>query len=640
MDLDCRQTCDDISSYKGILNALDIGVILYDPQGSMKLTNKVALSILPDLGEHLSKCSNLISFIFDHSLDYSEQNHLVSSSVQRDSSDIFNEIICINESRYYTVHMIEQDNRDIIVELIDISDIKNRTDSILSLDKDKRTLTKAIQSSEKGIFVAENRGNKEIVFTNRAINKFFDNRNYDWAGLPVEEFLSTQFAHDWGDIQKILDQSGQGYFWKTIDKNSTEKQWLRLNLFVESHGNQENLIISFISDETKNKMQENQLLQNQKLEALGKLSGGIAHDFNNILAIIDGYIRLSENALQRGETITENIVRIKQAVARGSGLTKQLLTFGKHRVKENELIDVCSQVKEIEVFLKPLLGAEISLKIEIMDSPCLVKSNTDSISQIIMNLVINSRDAMTEGGEITIRVRDNFKNGQTYVVLEIQDNGSGIPAEILSKIFDPFFTTKEQGKGTGLGLSMVYGVVQQLEGIIDVSSVIAQGTVFTIQIPMTQGEVMIDFVESVESPNSNLSGKTILVAEDEDDLLVIISMILEDWGMHVLKAKNGNEALAIQDEYDGHIDFLFTDIVMPELGGLKLAELIKEVRPETHILFMSGYPARGDACNINLPKNVFLMAKPIDPHALNKYLIKYLSGSDEILAPQATIWKN
>jgi signal transduction histidine kinase/CheY-like chemotaxis protein len=443
--------------------------------------------------------------------------------------------------------------------------------------------------------------------------------------LTVEELLSTEFKNDWQNIKKLLDESGQGYFWLMIDKNPHQKQWLSLNLFVENPDNHESLIIGFISDETKNKTQENQLIQNQKLEAIGKLAGGIAHDFNNVLSIVEGYTRLSENALKRGDSITENMVRIKQAVSRGSALTKQLLTFGQHRVKENQYLDLCSLMRDVEKLLRPLLRADISLKIETQEAACIIKSNADSISQIIMNLVINSRDSMDDGGDIQIRISDIYKNNQTYAVLEVQDNGSGIHPDILPKIFDPFFTTKEQGKGTGLGLSVVYGVVQQLEGIINVSSVMGQGTIVRIEVPMAINHSIIELNVEKNADTSGLKGKTILVAEDEADLLEIMEITLTELEMNVLSAKNGNEALAIQDEYDGKIDFLLTDMVMPKLGGLKLAELIKEVRPDIHVLYMSGYPVRGEISNFSLPEDSIFMAKPVKPDLLFDYLTQAIS---------------
>jgi signal transduction histidine kinase/ActR/RegA family two-component response regulator len=642
MDLNYQPRISNDSFYKEILNTLDSGVILYDENGFLKHANAMAFRILPNLKDTLSRYSHFIGFIYEHSLEYSDQSQLSYFPTHRAGNIAFNEIVRIGDNNYYSVHMVYKDSinkKDLIVELFDISHLKNRADDILSLDKDKRFLTKAIQTSEKGIFVAENKGDKFITFANHAMSKFFQGHDLNYSSILVEDFLSVEFENDWQDIKKLLEHSGQEYFWRLTDGDDHQKQWLRLNLFVENPDHQESLIIGFISDETKSKHQENQLFQNQKLEAIGKLAGGIAHDFNNILSIVEGYTRLSEVALRRGESIDENISRIKQAVSRGSSLTKQLLTFGKHRVKENGYIDICIQIKEIEKLLKPLLGADINLIIKTIDTPCVIRSNADSISQIIMNLVINARDAISDGGDITISIDDIYKNNLTYVVIEVRDTGSGIDPKIQSKIFDPFFTTKEQGKGTGLGLSMVYGIVQQLDGIINISSALGEGTVFRIEIPMAVTDTMIEFNHQIFSDTHSLKGKTILVAEDEEDLLTIMEATLKELEMVVLKANNGNDALVIHDEYEGKIDFLLTDMVMPKLGGLKLAELIKEERPETHILYMSGYPSRGDISNFSLPEGSIFMAKPVKPELLFESLTQILSGQFAHTG-NANLWEN
>jgi CheY-like chemotaxis protein len=279
------------------------------------------------------------------------------------------------------------------------------------------------------------------------------------------------------------------------------------------------------------------------------------------------------------------------------------------------------------------------VRIQVPDYPIFVRGSTDAIYQILMNLVINARDAMGGEGTIDIRVSEENENrDQPKAVLSVADTGCGMDENIIGRIFDPFFTTKEQGKGTGLGLSMVYGVVQQIGAEISVSSVLNEGTVFTTNFPIIDDHDYLGDQKSFSRGYNNLRGKTILVAEDEEDLLVIIKSLLEDFGMQVMSAKNGLEALAIQDEFDDKIDFMLTDIVMPELGGLKLASLIREVRPETNILFMSGYPDRGDTLNFDLPSDAILMAKPVQPDFLRDVLEK-LSAGESINQADAIVWK-
>jgi CheY-like chemotaxis protein len=278
------------------------------------------------------------------------------------------------------------------------------------------------------------------------------------------------------------------------------------------------------------------------------------------------------------------------------------------------------------------------LQIDVPAKGIPVRTTADAISQIVMNLVLNARDSMPTGGDILISVYEETKESGPTAILKVIDGGVGMSADVIEKIFDPFFTTKEQGKGTGLGLSMVYGLVQQMGGNIEVTSSVGEGTSFTISIPVSEGQILED-THSLESAAGDcVRGKTILIAEDEPDLLEIMSETLKEFSMNVLTAKNGNEALVVQDEYQDKIDFLLTDMVMPEMGGLKLAELIKEVRPETHVVFMSGYPVRGEIASVNLPKDAVFMAKPVKPDYLRNVLKQVANGGLDAKT-DATIWK-
>ena len=231
---------------------------------------------------------------------------------------------------------------------------------------------------------------------------------------------------------------------------------------------------------------------------------------------------------------------------------------------------------------------------------------SDGLSQIVMNLVINARDAMPEGGTVTIRAEK--KDGE-MLHLSVGDTGTGIDPDIVSRIFDPFFTTKEQGKGTGLGLSFVYNLVQDMKGTVEVDSVPGAGTVIHIFLPLHPKGPVRQVVE--QDGVIRFEGYTVLVAEDEPELLAIISDYLKNLGMKVISAENGADALVKQDEFEGDIDFLLTDIVMPELNGIKLAELLQSLRTETKVVFMSGFPEAGNAPPLKIPEGAVLLAKPL-----------------------------
>lgn len=628
----------EIETYEDIFNSLGTAVIYYDHNGRLINSNMMAVSILPELPVKLTRFQDLINFVFEHSLDVSEQTNLSAAFQNSQRLPSFCEIIQLHDHHFYMVRVIEQDNKNTIVEISDISQIKNRTDDIKLLDRDNRILSQAIHSSQKGIFIAGDDDEKRIIFVNKSMGTLLDKPDESILGYRLDAFLSTYFAAEWDDIELAIAQHKNGRFWQKINLADGGYKWLMLSLSADKKQDNQNMIIGFISDETVNKTNEQHILQTQKMDAIGKLAGGVAHDFNNILSIVEGYVRLSEVALTRGDDVSDNFLRIRKAVKRGSSLTKQLLMFGKHRVSENKIIDLCSQVKEVENFLEPLLGVNFKVRIQTPEDPIYIKASIDAISQIIMNLVINARDAMDGMGEVVIRISEEKSDGENpKAMLRIVDTGSGIEESVIGKIFDPFFTTKEQGKGTGLGLSMVYGIVKQIGAQISVSSILGEGTIFTIAFPIIDApDDVKERLENLAHPQ-RLTNKTILIAEDEEDLLTIIKAILEEFGMKVLSAKNGQEALLLQDEHEGRIDFLLTDVVMPELGGLKLASLIQEIRPETKILFMSGYPDRGGLSILDLPSDAIFMAKPVQPEFL-RTVLERMSTGERVNQGDATVW--
>lgn len=387
--------------------------------------------------------------------------------------------------------------------------------------------------------------------------------------------------------------------------------WYRLHFIPYAMKKPYCLVV--IEDTTDRKIMEGQYFQAQRLEALGQLAGGVAHDFNNILSVIDGYARLARKSLGEDAQDGKYMDHIRQAVQRGAALTGQLLTFGSHKVVKDSVVDLGALVSDQEPLLRPLMDASISLSIKV-DDGVYIQVTPDNICQILLNLCINARDAMAEGGRLIVEVE---KDEGGHALLRVIDTGCGMTAEVRAKIFDPFFTTKDQGKGTGLGLSMVYGLVKDMGGDIEVFSRVGEGTAITIKIPLSAAKPVKREVSVDTQGNVYLEGFTALVAEDEPDLLDILSGSLEEMGIEVLRASNGNEALAVQDDYDGDIDFLLTDVVMPEMNGVRLAELFESVRPNSQVMFMSGYPANNLMARVRLPEGAVMMSKPLDMEKLS-----------------------
>ncbi len=367
-------------------------------------------------------------------------------------------------------------------------------------------------------------------------------------------------------------------------------------------------LIAIVKDITERKFLESQLRQSQKMEAVGRLSAGIAHDFNNLLGVIIGYSEDLEERLEKSSALRRNAEQIKRAGERAASLVRQLLAFSRQQVLEPKILDLNAIIEDLRKMLPRLLGDDIALRTSLDPGLVTVRADPGQIEQVILNLAVNARDAMAEGGELRIETR-NFetKAGQSeyarapshlsghpsmapghFAALTVSDTGSGMDAVTQVHIFEPFFTTKEQGKGTGLGLSTVYGVVKQSGGYNWVESAPGEGTKFTIYLPQA-GEAKKHGVNEPHAPAVKRASETVLLVEDEDDLRTLTRALLEHGGYAVLEAHCGTRAIEIAAEHQGPIHLLLTDMMMPGMNGRTVAQKVAVVRPEIQILYTSGY---------------------------------------------------
>jgi CheY-like chemotaxis protein len=351
----------------------------------------------------------------------------------------------------------------------------------------------------------------------------------------------------------------------------------------------------------------------QKLQSLGQLAGGVAHDFNNILSIIEGYARMLERQIGHDALANEKLQHILLATQRGANITKRLLSFGRQNIMLNSVCDIVQVVRESELLLKPLMAQRLTIQMDLPDKALYVACDSDVIIQILINLAVNSRDAVRDNGTVWLHIN---ADNQDKVILLITDNGVGIADTLITRIFEPFFTTKSQGQGTGLGLSMVAGVMQQVGGTIDVESKLGHGTQFQLTFP--KAEAPQNKLHSLDTKDvRSFDKKTILIVDDEELLLPILQVQLQELGLKVLQAANAEKALIIQEEYPESIDFLLTDIVMPGLNGVRLAELFTSLRPNTGVIYMTGYPNRVDENYYQqLPKDSLVLPKPFQPQLM------------------------
>jgi signal transduction histidine kinase/ActR/RegA family two-component response regulator len=351
-------------------------------------------------------------------------------------------------------------------------------------------------------------------------------------------------------------------------------------------------------EESKRQALEQQLRQAQKMEAVGRLAGGIAHDFNNLLMVIQSYTEMLQDSLPAHDRLRKNTQEIMKAAERGARLTGQMLAFSRKQITSPVVLDLNAVINETAKMLKRLIGEDIEFLVDPAKSLWTILADSDQIVHVLMNLCVNSRDAMQGGGTLTIATGNvTVDEGNTdghpdvapgeYVKFSVTDTGTGISKGEQEKIFDPFFTTKGVGKGTGLGLAMVYGVVKQSGGYVWIDSERGQGACFTIYLPRAKGTIASD--KSVKAEVRPLGAETLLVAEDEEALREAMCDFLRSLGYTVLAASSGQQALSAASEHEGHIDLLITDVVMPKMSGRELSQMLGSLRPDLKTIHMSGY---------------------------------------------------
>ena len=466
--------------------------------------------------------------------------------------------------------------------------------------------------------------------------------------IPLEP-IDTALGRRWLHTKKIpvLDKAGVARFLLGIslditDRHEAEEALRRaqdeLERRVALRTRELSLTVARlereISDREKaeNALQksEDQLRHAQKMDAVGRLAGGVAHDFNNMLSVILGHteIALSQLDTREQHELYESLDTIRQAALRSAGLTQQLLAFSRQQVVSPRHLDLRVLVREFEKMLKRVIGDDIKLSIVEGDEPCHVSVDPVQMEQVILNLAINARDAMPQGGALLIETRltslspehvfahPDAKSG-SHVELLVRDEGTGMDAETLRRIFEPFFTTKAEGRGTGLGLSTVYGIVHQSGGSLAVDSALDKGSTFRVYLPVATGR---DSWLPVGSSPASGGSERVLLVEDEPEVRRVCELTLRRLGYDVVVAEDGEQATKICASEERPLHAVLTDVVMPGISGVALVERLRALRPELKVLFMSGYTDRQIVDASALNDSAVFIQKPFTPDALGKQL--------------------
>ena len=384
-------------------------------------------------------------------------------------------------------------------------------------------------------------------------------------------------------------------------------------------------------DITDRRTSDEHLRRAQKMEAIGQLTGGIAHDFNNILMILDGYARRILDKRDDWPAVEFSVKQIESAAEKAKGLTKSLLSFSRRRELQRNVFDLDAAVLDMTELLKRAVDERYELVFELMADGARVNTDSGELGQALLNLVVNARDAMSlKGGTIIVGTRrvtidknhaiarEGLSEGE-YIEVYVRDHGCGMSDEVKQRVFEPFFTTKDQGKGTGLGLAMVYGFCHQSDGSVEIDSMVGAGTTITMVLPVTKEGTSAKLVEQLKSsPRGN--GEFVLLIEDDEALLDLVKEVVEGLGYTVMAASSGFDALEMTQDSERPVDLILSDIVMPGLSGIELASILSERYPNARVVFMSGYPSRGDRDYGQLSEGACFLQKPVKADELARTL--------------------
>ncbi len=522
----------------------------------------------------------------------------------------------------------------------DITDRKRAEDALRATENRYRRI---VENTSEGVWMYDGAG--VTTFMSSRMAELLGSTVADAVGRPIFDFMSADVVVE---AQNRLARRRSGIAERgelKLRRRDGTDLWVSVHAdpLQDSVGTFEGslALVTDITEQRRSRdalgRSEEQLRQAQKMEAIGSLAGGVAHDFNNLLSVILSYTDLATADLKPTDPLRADLEEVHKAGLRAAALTRQLLAFSRQQVLQPSVIEMNDVVTGVERMLTRLLGEDI--EVSWITSPTAGKVHADAgqIEQVIMNLVVNARDAMPKGGHLTIEtanvlIEEGYAGVEhqglvpgSYVMLAVTDTGTGMSAATQDRVFEPFFTTKDKSKGTGLGLSMVYGIVKQSGGHISVSSELGKGTTFKMYLTRTE---RLAIGQSITAQSASLNGtETILLVEDEDQVRVLMSAILRKHGYKVLEAQNGGEAFLVCEQHDDEIHLLLTDVIMPRMSGQQLVERLAIVRPHMKALYVSGYTDNAILVH-GIDGGAAFLQKPVQPEPLLRKVREVLDSGN------------
>ncbi len=543
----------------------------------------------------------------------------------------------------FTASRIEfEGNPAVLGTAVDISGRKRAEEAQKLAEERYRSI---FENALEGIFVSTPEG--RILAVNPAFARMLGYESPEELTDLVRDVSRQLYVHPQRReelLQELKEKKEARGFESELLRRDGSRIWISANVrAVAGADGRPQRLEGVVQDITEQKQLADQLRQAQKIEAVGQLAGGVAHDFNNLLTAITGYTDFVLEQVEPESQLKGDVEEIKKATERAAALTRQLLAFSRQQMMQPVVLNLNVLVNGMEGMLRRLIGENIELVTVCAPDLAPVKADPHQLEQVILNLVVNARDAMPEGGRLTIETAsaeldDAFVQKHVgaqpgaCVQLAVSDTGAGMDAEVQKHLFEPFFTTKEKGKGTGLGLSTVYGIVKQSGGYISVYSEPGHGSCFKVYLPQAAQPVLKQPAQTVPAKTAG-GTETILLVEDEEAVRGLAAKVLRAKGYAVLEAGDGQEAQAVLKEHKGALDLLLTDVVMPRMGGPELAKSLRGLHRRLKVLFMTGYTDHSAFREGTLPPGTGLIQKPFSPQALAQKVREILDGTKSVMLP-------